>query len=227
MVELPSVAVKIRAAFVISDGFPAFMIERPVTDHFVILRLMAAGRLGIVESVSQAHAVERTLIDATDGLWLRQAKDFEHGRRDVNQVMILRAQSTFFGNPFGPVNDERIGVAAGMRVLLVAFQRCVARHGPALWIMGVGQRTAHFIDQLQIQLHVFRNLVEVQRLIERAGQTAFLACSVVRNDDQQSIFQELVIFEKRNQPSDVLIAMRQKSGENFLQPRKQPAVIRR
>ena len=60
-------------------------------EHLEVLRLVALGRLGVVEGVHHADALERRLLDAVDERRLGQPGRLEDRRRDVDDVVELVA----------------------------------------------------------------------------------------------------------------------------------------
>src|SRR5687767_485408 len=107
------------------------MVERAVTKHLEILRLVQRGRLWIIERRLQAKALDRRLRDAT---YLRRRLDAErvqHGRNHVDGVAVLRADFASRPDALGPAHDKRIRGTAPVCLPLPAAERRVARVGPA------------------------------------------------------------------------------------------------
>ena len=66
-----------------------------------------AGRLGVVERVGEAEALDRRLGYALDGGRRLDAQRFQHGRDHVDGVGVLGADFALGLDALGPVHDER------------------------------------------------------------------------------------------------------------------------
>lgn len=96
----------------------AIGVQCPVAEHLVVLHRVVRGGLGVVERVLHADAVERHLRHAVHLGRRRDSHDIQERRRDVDDVVVLAAQLPFRLDALGPVDDQRVGVAAVMFGLL-------------------------------------------------------------------------------------------------------------
>ncbi len=82
-------------------GGPALVIDAAVAEHLEVLGLTPLRRLGVVERVQHARALDRRLLHAVHDGRLRQSRRLENGRRDVDDVVELGAVSPFPLIPLG------------------------------------------------------------------------------------------------------------------------------
>src|SRR6266496_4765599 len=110
------------------------MIDRAVADHLEILRLMLRRRIrvGLVERVSHAHALNRLLWDAVDHFGSLNAGGFKEGRHNVNDVVELRADAADIRGMARPRYGHALpGPAEMRRYLLGPLERGVKRPRPS------------------------------------------------------------------------------------------------
>ena len=83
-------------------------------------------------------------------LRLGQARGLEHGRRDIDHVMPLRAHFVLRLDALRPMHDQAVARAAVVRGdLLRPGEGRVARHRPAGGVVVVGVGAAKLVDMLQ------------------------------------------------------------------------------
>ena len=164
-------------------GEPAVVIDRAVAGDLEILCEMPVLGLRIVERIHHAHALNRSLWRAVDGLRLRQMSGFKYCRRDVDHVMPLRPDLVFGVNSFGPVDNETVARAAIARGdLLRPSERRVAGDRPTSRVVRIGIRAAEIVEVLENLGHALGNFVEVSALVEKADHPALGGGAVVAND---------------------------------------------
>ena len=132
---------------------PAVMVDRPVSHDFEILRVMLGRgvRIRLVEGVSHAHAFDRLLRDAVDHDRCRNAAGFEKGRRNIDEMVELRAHATHVGDMTGPGDGQALpGAAEVRRYLLGPLERRVERPGPRYRHMRLSLDRTPVIVMLQL-----------------------------------------------------------------------------
>ena len=80
-----------------------------MAEHLEVLRVVAGRRLGVVEGVGEADALDRRLGDAPDRGGRLDAEQVEHGRHHVDDVRVLGADLAPRLDPLRPGDDERVG----------------------------------------------------------------------------------------------------------------------
>ena len=76
-----------------TDGAPAIVIDRPVTEHLEILRVMLRCGLGVFECMFEADAFDRRLRDSADLLRRIDPQALQNRRHHVDGMRELRAGS--------------------------------------------------------------------------------------------------------------------------------------
>ena len=126
---------------------PALVVDAAVAEHLEVLRLVPLGRLGVVERVQHADALDRRLLDAVDDRRMRQPGGFEDRRRDVDHVMELAADLALGLDAVRPVHDRAVARAAPVRRhLLGPLVGRVHRVRPADRVVVVGFGPAEVVD---------------------------------------------------------------------------------
>ena len=75
------------------SGPPAIFIDSAVADHLEILDLVRTGLVRMIEGIHHADAFERQLLHAVDYFGKLHAGQFIERRRDIGDMMELRAES--------------------------------------------------------------------------------------------------------------------------------------
>ncbi len=136
------------------------------------------------------------------------------------------AQLALRRDPLRPRNDEGIADAAAMGILLVAAQRRVGRHRPAMRKIVVRVRTADIVDPP----HLFRDRLGAEIIrphrIDEAERPALLARAIVRqHEDQGVVADRRPLSRKRDQPRQMPVGMVEHAGKRRLQPREQALLV--
>ena len=125
-----------------------------------------------------------------------------------------------------PVDHQRVAHAAAVGVLLVPLERRVADLRPAPGNVGMTVRTANVVEPFHGLVDVLHHAVEPLHLIEDTGRSAFLACAVVRHDDEDGIVELTEFVEERHHPADLRIRVVELRGERLLQTRGESLFVR-
>src|SRR6476469_3932359 len=94
MVELPGILVEVAPAAnrrVGRDGLPALMPDAARAEQAVELGRVTGRRVGVLEAIAHAHAVETALGMPLDRLWRLHSQHIEDGRDEVDGMVILFA----------------------------------------------------------------------------------------------------------------------------------------
>jgi hypothetical protein len=80
------------------------VVDRPVAEHFEVLRLSLGRCVGVLlgEGVGHADAFDRLLGDTIDHYRCLDAGDFKDGWDNVDHVVELRAEAASILNAIGP-----------------------------------------------------------------------------------------------------------------------------
>src|SRR5215831_18785354 len=109
-------------------GSPAVAINAAVAEHLEILLRSACWSLGVVKGVLHADALDRALRNTVNHQRLRKPDNVQYSRRDVDDVVPLRAYLTFGLDAIRPVKDDAIARAAIVRRdLLRPLERTITR----------------------------------------------------------------------------------------------------
>ncbi len=107
-----------------------------------------------------------------------------------------------------------------MGVLLVAAQRRVRRHRPAVGKVAVRVRPADVVDPAQLFRDRFGTEIIRPHRVDEAQRPALLACAIIGQNQDQRVVANAGRVEKRDQPRQMLIGMVEHAGESRLQPRE-------
>ena len=192
---------------------PAVLVHRPVADRLEVLLGVALGSVRVGQRIGERHAVHRLLLDPVDVRRHRNPGDVEDRRADVDRVGEMRPERTGFGDPLGPVHDERVARAAEMRAdLLSPLKRRVARPRPRRRVVRIHHRAAPRVDTAvalrELELHLVgqRDPVLHRQLVERAGDRALHAGAVIPPDPQhERVLQLAELLDRVDHPADVVI----------------------
>ena len=153
------------------------------------------------------------------------ADQIEQGRRQVAGVHELVAQFALGRDPLRPGHHEGIADAAAMGVLLVAAQRRVRRHRPAMRKIAVRIRPADVVDPPQL----FRDRLGPEIIrphrVDEAERPALLAGAIVRQHQDQRVVADAGLVEKADQPRQMPVGMVEHAGERRLQPREHALLV--
>ena len=169
-------------------GKPVVLIDATAAVVVEVLGVLVAGCLGVGEAVGHADAVNRILLEAVHHLGRVDVEDVVDGRRNVVDVMELRARRLVGLDTRGPGDRQRIARAAEVRGdELGILERRIAGPCPACMIhivdLGPAERiqTTQFVQRLKLLLNRVGNLVLRQQLAD-AAVLAFGAGTVVAED---------------------------------------------
>ena len=138
----------------------------------------------------------------------------------------LMAQLTSRHNLLRPTHDQWIADAAAVRVLLVASQRCVGRHGPSMREIRMGFRAADLVDTRELLGKGFGARVARTMRIHETERAAFLACAIVGCDDHNRVRQHIGVLEEADEAGKVLVRMIEHCGIRSLEAREDALFIR-
>ena len=150
---------------------------------------------------------------AVDLLWLRQARGFEDGRRNIRAMGELTAHTAPVLDVFWPRDHHRITNATESRGHLFSpLERRVASPRPRRCVMRSHIRAAPFFeaavsfDGFQLLVGRERDAVERGHLVERSGLCAFHARAVVAEDvnDERVIGEAHVVDCFHHAPDSVV-----------------------
>ena len=104
-----------------------------------------------------------------------------------------------------------------MGVLLVAAQRRVRRHRPAMREIAVGVGPADIVDAADFLRDRLGTEVERPHRIDEAERPALLARAIVGHHDDKRVVAHACGFEERDQPRQMPVGMIEHAGEGRLQ----------
>ena len=104
-----------------------------------------------------------------------------------------------------------------MGVLLVAAQRRVRRHRPAMREIAVGVGAADVVDAADFLRHRLGPEIERPHRIDEAERSALLARAIVGHDDDERVVAHACGLEERDQPRQMPVGMIEHAGEGRLQ----------
>ncbi len=149
----------------------------------------------------------------------------QHGRHEVDGVVILVAGLPSSGDLRGPRDDARVAGTTVERVPLPHLERGVERHRPAVRVVVVGSRAPQFIQLRQVLGQVVRHTVGDFVLVDRAVGAALTAGSVVCDQHDQGVVELFGVGEVVEQAADLVVAMRQESGVHLGHPGEEPLLV--
>ena len=124
------------------------------------------------------------------------ADQVEQGRRQIAGMDELVAHLALGRDPLRPGHDEGIADAAAMGVLLVAPQRRVRRHRPAMREIGVGIRPADVVDPPQLFRHRLGTEIVRPHRVDEAERPALLARAIVGHHEDQRVVADAGLVEE-------------------------------
>ena len=110
-----------------ADRPPAVVVDGAVAEHLEVLGVVLGGGRGVVERVGEAHALERRLRNAPDGLRRLEVQQIEDGRHHVDDVGVLATHFALGLDAYRPGDDEGVAGAAAVGLALPATEGRVAR----------------------------------------------------------------------------------------------------
>ena len=148
---------------------------------------------------------------------LRQLRRFQNRRRNIDDMMELRAHLAFCLDALGPMNHHPVaGAAETGGNLLGPGERRIARDGPPGGHVGIGQRAAELVVMFQNVLHGFVDAIEVGHLVEQAIHAAFGARAVVADDvEDQRVVHLARLLDGLDQPADLRVRVFAEAGEDL------------
>ena len=187
-----------------------------MAEHLEILRC-AFGGAGIRDRAREALALDRHLRHAGD--LRRRAMPISSSSVGVRSLACRTGGAARLGrDALGPRDHQRIADAAAMGVLLVAAQRRVGGHRPAMREIGVGVRPADVVDARHLLRHRLGTEIVRAHGVDEAERPAFLARAVVGQHEDQRVVAHAGRFEERDQPRQMPVGMIEHAGEGRLQP---------
>jgi len=153
-------------------GLPAVAPNRSRAQHDVELARLPGLRLGVVEAVGEAGALERPLGVAPDHLRRLDAEALVHGRDDIAAMRVLMTDLALGLDALGPVHDHRVGDTAFPGVALEELARRVERERPTCRVVVVRVRRAEDVEHFQVVLHLVHDAVEEHVLVDRPVRAA-------------------------------------------------------
>ena len=198
-------------------GEPAVVVDRAVPEHLEVLRGVSRGRRRVVERVDHADALDRMLAEAVHLARLGDAGSFEHGRRHVDDVVELRAQTPALRDPLRPMDDEPVaGAAVVRRDLLRPRERGVSCHGPPRGVMVAGERATQLVHVMQNLVDRLRHAVEHAELVEEAVHRPFGAGAVVAGlVEGERVVEHAQLPERLDQTADLVVRLLAEAGEHL------------
>ena len=114
-----------------------------------------------------------------------------------------------------------------MGILLVAAQRRVGRHRPAMRKIAVGVRPADVVDPSRTFSgdRLGTEIVRSHR-VDKAERPALLARAIVRQHEDQRVVADPGLVEKPDQPRQMPVGMIEHAGKCRLQPREHASFVR-
>ena len=196
-----------------------------MAEHLEILGALSGGLGARIEGIGEARALDGLLGDAVDRGRCLDARDLEHGGRDVADMVELVTDLAALPDARRPVHDERIPHPSAVGVLLVALERGVAGHGPAQGVVVVQVGLADGIDVLQVLGQGVADAVEVAEGVHRAKGRALLAGAIVRDQGDQGVLQATLFAQPVHQPAHLQVGVLEHSRKGGLEPDGQPALV--
>src|SRR5229473_6739052 len=127
-----------------------------------------------------------------------QSGRFEDGRRDVDDMVELRADAALVSDARGPGDDHAVASTAEVRGnLLGPLERRVHRMGPTDRVVIERRWATEFIHAAHDFVEIFRNGVEKGHLVEQALWSAFGARAVISLDVDDKRVVEFALVRKR------------------------------
>ena len=208
----------------LSHRRPPLVIDAAIAEHLEILHVVRLGRLRIGEGRRHADAFERRLRDAVDHRRLGKPGDLENGPGHVDHVMELRPDLALALDAVRPVHDRPVARAAPVRRdLLGPLVRRAQRVRPADGVVVVRLGRAEIVDLAQQEFRRLdaRHAVQRRHLIEAAVERAFGRRTVVADDEvDERVVEDLEIFERVDQPADMVVGLFQEAGVDLHLPRE-------
>ena len=196
-----------------------------MSEHLEILRFATRRCVCVLQARGKTHAFDRLLRNAGNHLGWRNADQLQQRRHQIAGVAEPVADLAARRQRVRPGDHQRIANAAAMGVLLVAAQRRVRRHRPAMREVGVGVGAADVVDAP----HLLRNrlgleIVRAHR-VDEAQRPAFLAGAVVGEHQHQRVVENAGGLEERDQPRQMPVGMIEHRRECRLQPREHAPLV--
>ena len=139
----------------------------------------------------------------------------EHGRHDVDGVHVLAPDLAPGGDAAGPVDDQRIGDPALVRLALPAPERRVAGDRPPPRVVVVDARPADLVDALGRLLHGAGQHVPDPAVVERPGRPALRRRAVVGQHEHQRVVELADSSSQVEHPADLRVGVGQEAGERL------------
>ena len=195
------------------------MVDRPVSKDFEILRMMPGRgvRAGLVEGVRHAHAFDRLLRDAVDHDRCRNAADFEKGRRNIDEMVELRAHATHVRDMTGPGDGQALpGAAEVRRYLLDPLERRVEGPGPPYRHVRLSLDRTPVIVMLQLLSDGDLDGLKTSHVKGSSERRAFRARPVVAADiDDQCVVEFAHVCDFLYHPADLMVGICRVGGKDI------------
>src|SRR5581483_12044212 len=154
------------------------MPEAAMAEHLEILRRGLRRRRCVGDRGGEALAFERYLRRAGDRARRLDTDHFKQGRHEIAGMHELMPQLALRLDPVRPRDHEGIADSAAMGVLLVAAQRRVRRHRPAVREIAVRVGPADVVDAADFFRDRLGAEIEWAHRVDEAERTALLARAI-------------------------------------------------
>src|SRR5215813_15457127 len=134
-----------------------------MAEHFEILWLPFRCKCWVSETGCKARSFNWHLSYTANVCRRLNPNEFEKCGHQIAGVRELVAELAPTADSLGPANHKRITNAATVRILLIAAQWRVGRHGPTQWEIRVRPGAADFVDACEFL---------GERLIAQVARTA-------------------------------------------------------
>jgi hypothetical protein len=178
---------------------------------------LRGGAAGIRQQRREAFALDRHLRHSGNHRGRRHADDLEQRRRKIGGMAESVPQFATRSHAGGPGHHQRIADAATVGVLLVAAQRRIGRHRPAMRKIAVGVGPADVVDASDLLGQRLAQEVVRPHGVDHAQRAALLARAIVREHQHQRVLALAALVEVAQQPSDLLVGVIEHRGIGRLQ----------
>ncbi len=131
------------------------------------------------------------------------------------------------GDPRGPVHDQRCAHATEPRVALPQAQRRVPGPRPAPCVVVVRAEAAEIVDVREVLVEVLVESVHEAVLVDGAVRTTLRAGSVVGQQTDQRVVEEVVLAQVLDDATDLVIGVREEAREHLHHPRVEALLVGR
>ena len=165
------------------------------------------------------------LFHAVDMRRQRHSEQIQQRRSDVHHMIELPPGLALRPDPVGPADQQGGANTAPVGVALVAFERRVARHGPAERVMVVSQGSADVVETRQILLDAGADTVPGALMVVGSVGAAQGAGAVVGNGDHDRVVALAEGVDLLKQSADLRIGVIDEPRIDLFLPRGQPLFV--